>query len=73
MGLVSILVSANQTAGSSGATGPAAASVKVSRREMLFLDADNWPDGVYVFPVTFMAGGTLQGKPFRTYWQDYQL
>jgi hypothetical protein len=57
MGVVSFLVSANENAGSSGAASPAAASVRASRREMLFLDDDNRRDDAYVFPVTFVVKG----------------
>jgi hypothetical protein len=57
MGLVSFLVSANETAGSSGAANPAAASARASRREMLFLDADNRTDDTYDFPATFSVMG----------------
>src|SRR5258706_13176587 len=41
MGLVSFLVSANATPGSSGAASPAAVSVTASRRDMPFSDAGN--------------------------------
>jgi hypothetical protein len=58
MGLVSILVSTNATAGSSGAACPAAASAMALRREMLFLDADHRTDEGYVFQVPFMVKGT---------------
>jgi hypothetical protein len=54
-GLVSFLVSANYVAGSSGAA--SATTVRASRREVLFLDADNRTDDAYVFPVTFMVKG----------------
>jgi hypothetical protein len=59
--LVSILVSANAIAGSSGAASPTAASVNVSRREML--DADNGTDDAYVLPVTLMVKGMR--SPFK--------
>src|SRR5580704_18032619 len=39
MGLVSFLVSANETAGSSGAASPAVANVRASRRDTPFSDA----------------------------------
>src|SRR5476651_2640543 len=68
MRLVSILVSANATAGSSGAASPTAASVRASRRKMLFPDADNRTDEGYVFPVSFMMNGmafSLQGQRWR--------
>jgi hypothetical protein len=57
MGVVSFLVSANATPGRSGAADPAAASARASRREMLFLDADNRTDDTYVFPAKFRVMG----------------
>jgi hypothetical protein len=44
MGLVSFLVSANEMVGTSGVVSPAAASARVSRREMLFPEADDRPE-----------------------------
>src|SRR5258708_40224683 len=43
MGLLSFLVWANENVGSSGAVSPAAASARLSRREMLFPDAGDRP------------------------------
>jgi hypothetical protein len=44
MGLVSFLVPANEMFGTSGVVNPAAASVRASRREMLFPEADDRPE-----------------------------
>lgn len=53
MGLASVLVLANETAGSSDVASPAAVIVTASRREMF--DGGNWTDGAYVFLVKCVA------------------
>src|SRR6185312_12096620 len=50
MGLVSFLVSANETRGSSGAASPAAATVRASRRDTPFSDT------IGESPGSFLAG-----------------
>jgi hypothetical protein len=58
-----MLVSANATAASTGAARTATASVRTSRRRVLFPDTDNRSDGRYFFQITFAVKAAALSLP----------